>query len=114
MTLDVNLFTFRVLTEKDSTYGYSVAHCLETGTVVTADDHETVVEMMLEVLQDEILYALKHRDYSNLFSSPAPADVWQKWKEAAKRNKPIQMNLEVKADDTKEIAEVHLGESKAA
>ena len=65
------LFTLRVLTELDETYGVYVSRCLETGHVVTADDKTTASSMMQELLQDEITYAVEHQNFPNLFSEPS-------------------------------------------
>jgi hypothetical protein len=111
MTHDINLFTLRVLIEKDSTYGYFVAHCLETGNVVTADDSKTVTQMMLEVLYDEVAYALKNKDYTNLFSSPAPSPIWEKWSDAAEKVIPREERLEVQANDARKTAQIVVGEA---
>lgn len=95
MPNDMKLFRLRVLTEYNSEYKYFVAHCLETGNVVTADDQEGVINLMLEILKDEVVYALEHEDFSNLLSNPAPAHVWFKWKEAAKLTTPQQYPLDI-------------------
>ena len=90
-----NLFNLRVLLRHDEKYGVFVAHCLETGSVVTAESSEDVRRMIQELLEDEILFALKHRNLKNLFSSPAPLDVLLQWMKAVKENEPETIYLDV-------------------
>lgn len=108
------LFKLRVLVAYESDYRYFVAHCLETGTVATADDSATVREMILEILHDEIAYALKHRDLLNLFSSAAPLAVWCRWIKAA-AGTAEQFPLDVRNDlgiEPRSVALVELCEEK--
>jgi hypothetical protein len=73
-----------------------VAQCLETGNVVTADDEETLKSMMIEVVEDELAFALEHENIKNLFSTPAPFDVWMKYLEASKNSPEIlPLNVQV-------------------
>ncbi len=74
---DFPTFRFRVLPYYDSAHKYFVAQCLETGSITTAEDSETVMEMMVELLEDEASYAVKHDNLGNLYSAPAPKDVWR-------------------------------------
>jgi len=76
---DQSLFSFRVLIRYDTKYRVHVAQCIETGSVVTADRREDLTDMMLELLEDEISFALANRNLANLFSSPAPVEVWTQW-----------------------------------
>ena len=78
----------RVLVEADSVYNVFVARCLETGSVATADDLATAAAVMHELLDDEISYAVHRKNFANLFSSPAPMDVWVRWYEVTKKLKP--------------------------
>lgn|GEM_PF-5903130 len=80
------LFNFRVLLRHDEKYGVEVAHCIETGSVVTSDSPEEALEMMKELLEDELSFAIKNNNLKNLFSSPAPIDVRMQWVEAALQN----------------------------
>jgi hypothetical protein len=73
------VFNLRVLIEFDGNLKYFVAHCLETGNVATATTEEMAKEMILEILHDEVAFALEHADLSNLFSKPAPLSIWLKW-----------------------------------
>lgn len=75
----------RVLVEFDSTYRVYVARCLETGSVATADDLETAGQMMLELLDDEVAFAFEHQTVANLYSTPAPLDVWKRWYEVVQK-----------------------------
>jgi hypothetical protein len=80
------LFNFRVLLRHDEKYGVEVAHCIETGSVVTSDSPEETLEMMKELLEDELSFAIKNNNLKNLFSSPAPIEVRMQWVEAALKN----------------------------
>ncbi len=40
------LFPLRVFAEHDSAHGFYVAHCLETGSVTSGEDMETVLDMI--------------------------------------------------------------------
>lgn len=92
-----DFFTWRVLLRFDAKYDVHVAHCIETGSVVTADSSEQAEEMIKELLEDEILHALKNRNLKNLYSSPASLDVLVKWFNAAQksgtRNVPLEVNF---------------------
>ncbi len=77
------LFTFRVLVEFDGDYNVYVARCLETGSVATADDSGTVIDMIQELLMDEAAYALEHDSLVNLYSRPSPISVWNRFVSAA-------------------------------
>jgi hypothetical protein len=39
--------------------------------------------MIVELLEDEVAFALKNKNLANLFSSPAPVEVWAQWVNAA-------------------------------
>ena len=102
------LFTLRVLTELDETYGVYVSRCLETGHVVTADDKTTASSMMQELLQDEITYAVEQQNFPNLFSSPASPDVFSRWITLARKKKIDTQTLtidakEMRLDDEQEV-----------
>lgn len=77
------LFDFRVLLRYDTKYKVHVAHCIQTGSVVTSDSQEEALEMMKELLEDEIAFAIRHENLKNLFSSPAPLEVHLQWAQAA-------------------------------
>jgi hypothetical protein len=94
------LFNLRVLLRYDEQYAVHVAQCIETGNLVTADSKEDACEMMKELLEDEISFALKHKNIKNLMSSPAPLTVLVQWLEAARANKPTTIYLEV---DSREV-----------
>ena len=106
-------FRLRVLAEYDSKHEAYVAFCLHTGSVVTADDMETVVDMMKELLEDEIAHAFKFENFGNLFSTPAPPDVWKRWVKLAKEIQvvPLELNIrleKVSLDDAEIPATVSL------
>jgi hypothetical protein len=98
------LFDLRVLVEFNKGFSAFIAHCLETGSVVTADDRETVVLMMKELLEDEISFAINHENLRNLFSSPAPLDVWKKFTQASAHKAPQKIKLNI------QIEEINLNE----
>ena len=87
-TQDQALFSFRVLLRFDQKYCVHVAQCIETGSIVTADRQEDSREMILELLEDEVAFALRNKNLANLFSSPAPVEVWEQWMEAAIKQDP--------------------------
>ncbi len=98
------MFRFRVLLEQDSDYNVFVARCLETGGITTADDSETAKDMMQELLMDEVIYALEHRDLANLYSSPAPYDVWTRCRNAERDGTPSKpMRKAVRARNEEEV-----------
>lgn len=53
------------------------AQCLQTGSVVTANDVPTAQSMMVELLRDEVSYNLQHKNMHNLFGTPAPFEIWE-------------------------------------
>jgi len=86
----------RVLAEYDTTYQTHVAYCLETGSVVTADNRDDLKSMMKELLEDEVSFAFEKKNLTNLLSTPAPFDIWVKWQEAVEKNgvEEIPLDLE--------------------
>ena len=71
------------------------------------------MEMMHELLEDEVSYAIEHRNFANLFSSPAAPDVWVKWMEIARKKgattTPLAISArELKLDDSEVEAEIEL------
>ena len=95
---EVPFFSFRVLVEYDKKYEMFVAHCLNTGNVVSADDQENAVQMMKEVLEDEVYHAIKFENFANLFSSTAPPEIWNKWHSLANKVAPRTIELNVKIE----------------
>ncbi len=89
------LFSLRVLLRYDEKYKIHVAHCVETGSVVTAESPNDACDMIKELLEDEISFALKHRNLKNLFSSPASLEVLVQWLNAAEAKKPETVYLDV-------------------
>lgn len=77
LCLTVKSYKFNVLVFTQD--GYYCAQCLETGNVVTADDVLTVESMIAELLADEVDYALSHNSFTNLFSTPASADIQRRF-----------------------------------
>jgi hypothetical protein len=99
-----SLFTFRVLIERESAYNVFVARCLETGSVATADDADTAEDMIKELLMDEMVFALENDNLTNLYSSPAPLDVWMRFRTASQNGVPSKpMQRAIKARNTEEV-----------
>jgi len=94
--LELFLNPLRVLAEYDTTYQTHVAYCLETGSVVTADNRDDLKSMMKELLEDEVSFAFEKKNLTNLLSTPAPFDIWVKWQEAVEKNgvEEIPLDLE--------------------
>ena len=69
----------KVFVEYDAQYQTYVAQCIQTGHLVTADDPETVKEMIAELLEEEVSLAIKNNDVSTLLSNPAPLTLRIKW-----------------------------------
>lgn len=89
------LFDFRVLLRFDLKYKVHVAQCLQTGSTVTSDSAEEALEMMKELLEDEISFAIRHNNMKNLYSSPAPLEVHLQWLQAATENlKTIYLDID--------------------
>lgn len=80
------LFDFRVLLRFDLKYKVHVAQCIQTGSTVTSDSPEEALEMMKELLEDEVSFAIRNNNMKNLFSSPAPFEVHLQWLHAAMEN----------------------------
>jgi len=93
MERQVPFIQLRVLAEFDDKYKTFVAYCLETGSVVTADDADSLKQEMKELLEDELSFAFETRNLRNLFSSPAPFEKWVKWQEAAEKQEPESIEL---------------------
>ena len=94
----------RVLVEYDQKHKFFVAYCLQTGSVVTADDQDTAVDMIKELLVDEVSYAIVHSNLRNLFASPAPLEIWKKWstnaaKHGSQREKVVIVARELRLDE---------------
>jgi hypothetical protein len=100
------LFDFRVLLRYDSKYKVHVAQCIQTGSTVTSDSAEEALEMMKELLEDEISYAIRHNNTKNLFSSPAPLEVHLQWLQAAAENTKT-IFLDVNSDQLEQYALEH-------
>jgi hypothetical protein len=97
-TQEKTLFSFRVLLRFDAKYRVHVAQCIETGSIVTADRQEDSREMILELLEDEVAFALQNKNLANLFSSPAPVEVWEQWVDAAIKQEPDTKWLHINAN----------------
>lgn len=78
IALPIEFFQLRVLMWKER--GVCVGQCLETGSIATADDAETLKSMMQELLADEVEYNINGvGSAGNLFGTPAPRHVWQEY-----------------------------------
>ena len=107
------LFIFRVLIEFDSGYNTYVARCLETGSVAAADTAYTVEEMIKELLIDEVTFALARNNIADLYSSPAPLNVWMKYRQATQHGIPTKpMNRAVRASNQEVPAEIKIARSR--
>lgn len=110
---DTPLFNFRVLIEFDSRYNTWVARCLETGSVATATDPDTVEDMIKELLIDEVTFALENDNLSNLYSSPAPIDTWMKFRQAQQNGIPSKpFHRAVRATNEEVPAEIKISRSR--
>jgi hypothetical protein len=85
----------RVLAEYDATYQTHVAYCLETGSVVTANNCTDLKSMMKELLEDEVSFAIEHKNLTNLFSNPASYEIFVKWQEALEKGKVEEIPLDL-------------------
>ena len=90
------MFRLRVLAEYDDLYQIYVAQCLETGSIVSADDPATLEDMMIELLGDEVSHAVEHKNFANLFSTPAPSDVWVRWLKTESEPRELQIPIDAK------------------
>ncbi len=98
------MFKFRVLIELESAYNVFVARCLETGSVATADNVDMVEDMIKELLVDEVTFAMNHNNLANLYSSPAPLDVWMRFRHASRGGVPSKpMNRAIRAHNIEEV-----------
>jgi hypothetical protein len=85
----------RVLAEYDTTYNTHVAYCLETGSVVTAENADDLKSMIKELLEDEISFAIANKNLTNLFSTPAGFDIFVKWQEAVEKDGFEDITLDI-------------------
>jgi hypothetical protein len=85
----------RVLAEYDPTYQTHVAYCLETGNVVTANNPDDLKMMMKELLEDEVSFAIEHKNLTNLLSNPASYDIFVKWQRALEKGKVEEIPLDL-------------------
>ena len=108
------MFKFRVLIEFESGYNVWVARCLETGSVATADAVDTAKDMIEELLVDEVTFALEHHNLRNLYSSPAPFDVWIRFRSAQRGGTPTKpMQRAIRAQNTEEVpAEIEIARTR--
>jgi len=93
--LELFLNPLRVLAEYDTTYKTHVAYCLETGSVVTANNRDDLKSMIKELLEDEVSFAFEHKNLTNLLSTPAHFDIWVKWQAAVEKNGVEEIPLEL-------------------
>jgi predicted RNase H-like HicB family nuclease len=94
------LFPLRALAVYDESHGFYVAYCLETGSVTTAEDMETVLDMMKEVLEDEVSNVISSENLANFFSTPAPFEIWERWTKLAQANpgeiREVELDIKLK------------------
>lgn len=72
------------------------AQCLETGSIVTADNANTARSMIMEVLKDEVRFAQENSNLANLFSTPAPLGIWQTYYEWQQTRQPKELGRGVR------------------
>lgn len=107
------LFRFRVLIDFDSSYNTFVARCLETGSVAAADNIDTVEDMIKELLIDEVTFAVGRNNIGDLYSSPAPLDIWLKYRQALQHGVPSKpMNRAVRASNEEVPTEITIARAK--
>ena len=100
----IPLFNLRVLLRYDEKYRVNVAHCIETGNVVTAESEGEARTMIKELLEDEISFALSQKSLKNLFSSPAPLDVLVEWMKAAQEGtETVKLDVDIKEAESLKI-----------
>lgn len=92
--LPLEFFQLRVLLSW--TGGVCWAQCLETGSIVTADDANTARSMIMEVLKDEVRRAQDDSNLSNLFDTPAPLGIWQTYYEWSQVSHPKELGRGVR------------------
>jgi hypothetical protein len=101
---DPPMFKFRVIIDFESSYNVFVARCLETGSVATADDVDTVEDMIKELLVDEVIFALEHNNLANLYASPAPFNAWIRFRNAQREGAPSKpMHRAIRARNVEEV-----------
>jgi hypothetical protein len=89
---------FRVLGEFDEEYSTYAAYCLETGTIATADDPDSLVDAIKEALTAEIVLALRAGQIERLFQRPAAKEVWLRWLRAVGQSgEPERIDLDIGA-----------------
>lgn len=80
-SLPLEFMQLRVLIWKDEKSGY-VGQCLETGSVVTADDFHSTRSLMFGTLTDEVDYNTGGPgSIRNLFDTPAPIEIWRRYRD---------------------------------
>jgi hypothetical protein len=94
------LFDFKVWIQRDEESDIFAAYCLETGSVATADDSETAEELLDEVIVSEAVHALDTKNFANLYSSPAPPEIWDRWHKLAKTQRPTVRFLQLRPEVT--------------
>lgn len=97
------LLNFRALVSFHAMYNVFIAQCLETGNCVTADSQEMVIEMMQEIIEDEIRYAVDNKNLRNLLSSPMKIEEFVRWT-SAKAQTAIQHEWFQKTLDGREFS----------
>src|SRR5690349_14881254 len=71
-----DLDPLKILVEYDDTYQTFAAYCLDTGAVATAaDSGEQALAILREILQNDILIAIRTNSLENFLRSSAPGDV---------------------------------------
>lgn len=72
----------QVLEESDPEFNFLVAHCIETGTTVTAEDPTVLRSLIKEALQLHISLAAEQGNPEAIYYRQAAPDVWVRYNAA--------------------------------
>lgn len=71
------------------------AQCLETGSVVSADNANKARSMIMELIKDEVRRAQDNSSLGNLFNTPAPLGIWQTYYEWSQYSKILGRGVHI-------------------
>jgi hypothetical protein len=95
-SLLANLDPLKLLVEYDDSSQTYVAHCLDTGAVATGNSLEEAQKLIQDVLENDILIAIRTNSLASLFNTSAPADVRTRWFEARADSPESVTTIELK------------------
>jgi hypothetical protein len=75
----ISKLDLRVLIEFDRGYQAYVAHCIDTGAVATGDNAADAQAEIKQVLEQDLLIAIRDNSFKSLLHIAAPADVRERW-----------------------------------